>query len=147
VQGRDLRNSQQECYIQTCKLLNILRFAPMPFRNLVTKELSELFAVLSHPMRIRIVEELRTGEKDVGTLTQVLQISQTGVSQHLSVLRTHRLIIERKEGRNVFYHLRDPELAVWILGGLQFAGPFQAEPQEFESAVKKVRNIWLSEKG
>lgn len=119
----------------------------MPFRNLVTKELSELFGVLSHPMRIRIVEELRTGEKDVSTLTQVLQISQTGVSQHLSVLRTHRLIVERKEGRNVFYHLRDPELAVWILGGLQFAGPFQAEPQEFESAVRKVRNIWLPKKG
>ncbi len=118
----------------------------MPFRNIVTKELSELFGVLSHPMRIRIVEELQGGEKDVGTLVQVLNISQTGVSQHLSVLRGHRLLVERKEGRNVYYHLRNPELAAWILGGLQFAGPYQSEPHEFESAVKKVRTIWRSKK-
>ncbi len=35
---------------------------PMPHRVLVTKELAELLGVLSHPHRIRIVEELRDGD-------------------------------------------------------------------------------------
>ena len=114
----------------------------MRFKTIVTKELAELFGVLSHPQRIRIIEELQSGEKDVGTIATVLSISSAGVSQHLSVLRAHRLIVERKEGRKVFYHLRNPEVAGWVLGGLQFAGPYQTDVKEFESAVKKVKSFW-----
>lgn len=115
----------------------------MPYRTIVTKELAELFGVLSHPQRIRIIEELLAGERDVKSIAVVLEITPTGVSQHLSVLRAHRLISERKQGRNVFYRLRQPELAIWVLGGLQFAGPFQADVHEFDSAVKKARSVWL----
>jgi DNA-binding transcriptional ArsR family regulator len=114
----------------------------VPFRSLVTKELAELFGVLSHPLRIRIVEELHGGEKDVNSLAEILQISQSGVSQHLSVLRANRLIVERKQGRNVFYHLRHEELASWALDGLKFAGPQQEDVEEFLSAVEKARALW-----
>jgi len=117
----------------------------MPYRTLVTKELAELFGVLSHPLRIRIVEELHNGEKDVNSLAEILQISQSGVSQHLSLLRAHRLIVERKQGRNVFYHLRNEHLASWALDGLNFAGPQQEEVQEFLSAVEKARALWSVE--
>lgn len=118
----------------------------MPYRTIVTKELAELFGVLSHPQRIRIIEELLSGEKDVKSIAEVLQISPTGVSQHLSLLRAHRLISERKQGRSVFYRLRQPELALWVLGGLQFAGPFQVDAQEFDSAVEKARSVWLPDR-
>ena len=40
----------------------------MPSRQLVAKELGEVFKVLAHPDRIRLIEELRSGEKDVNTL-------------------------------------------------------------------------------
>jgi len=114
----------------------------VPFRTLVTKELAELFGVLSHPLRIRIVEELHGGEKDVNSLAQILQISSSGVSQHLSLLRAYKLIIERKQGRNVFYHLRHEDIATWALDGLRFAGPQQEDVQEFLSAVQKARSLW-----
>jgi DNA-binding transcriptional ArsR family regulator len=114
----------------------------MPYRTIVTKELAELFGVLAHPHRIRIVEELQSGEKDVGTMAEVLQISHSGVSQHLSVLRAHRLLVERKQGRNVYYHLRQPALAAWVLEGLKYAGPFQTDLNEFESAVEKAKAAW-----
>lgn len=114
----------------------------MPYRSLVTKELAALFGVLSHPLRIRILEELHSGEKDVNSLAEILQISQSGVSQHLSLLRVHKLIIERKQGRNVFYHLRHEDLASWALDGLKFAGPQQEDVKEFLSAVKKARALW-----
>lgn len=68
----------------------------VPYRAIVTKELAELFGVLSHPHSIRIIEELRAGEKDVGTLAQVLNIHSSSVSQHLAVMRAHRLIVERR---------------------------------------------------
>ncbi len=114
----------------------------MPYRSLVTKELSELFGVLSHPLRVRIVEELHAEEKDVTSLAEILQISPSGVSQHLSILRACRLIVERKQGRNVFYHLRHPELASRALDGLKFAGPQPEDVEQFRSAVKKARAAW-----
>lgn len=117
----------------------------MPYRAVVTKELAELFSVLSHPQRIRIVEELRNSEKDVGSLAEILQLSQSGVSQHLSVLRSHRLIVERKQGRNVFYHLRNTELAAWALDGVKFVGPFQTDAESFSSAVDLARAEWSSD--
>ncbi len=114
----------------------------MPYRIVVAKELSELFGVLSHPIRIRIVEELGGGEQDVKALVDIVNISQSGVSQHLALLRAHRVVIERKEGRNVYYRLRDDSLANWVLQGLQFTGPDQREAKEFHSAVKKAKNTW-----
>lgn len=114
----------------------------MPYRSLVTKELAELLSVLSHPQRIRIVEELHGCEKDVNSLAEILKISPSGVSQHLSVLRTAKLIIERKQGRNVFYHLRHESLAAWLLDGLKFAGPVKQEVDEFLLAAKKARALW-----
>mgnify|MGYP003388725515 CR=1 FL=1 len=114
----------------------------MPYRSLISKELAELFGVLSHPLRIRILEELNRGEKDVNSLAELLQISQSGVSQHLSQLRVHKLIIERKQGRNVFYHLRNGDIASWALDGLKFVGLQHEDVQEFQSAVEKARALW-----
>lgn len=114
----------------------------MPFRSLITKELAELFGLLAHPLRIRIIEELHNGEKDVNSLAEILQISQSGVSQHLALLRTYKLIVERKQGRNVFYHLRQADIATWALDGLKFIGPQQEDVQEFLSAVEKARALW-----
>lgn len=79
-----------------------------------------MFGVLSNADRIRIVEELRGGERDVGTLQSVLEISRPRVSQHLALLKAHRLVEERREGRHVFYRLTVGELASWVLQGLDF---------------------------
>lgn len=114
----------------------------MPYRSLVTKELADLFGVLSHPLRIRIVEELHGGEKDVNSLAQILGISHSGVSQHLALLRVHKVIIERREGRNVFYRLRHEGLASWALDGLRFAGLDLGDAEQFHSAVEKARVVW-----
>jgi len=92
----------------------------MPSRQLVAKELAEMFGVLAHPDRIRIVEELRQGEKDVGNLAKILSLETPRVSQHLRLLRMHNIVVERREGRHHFYHLNNPEMAEWILQGLTF---------------------------
>ena len=114
----------------------------MPERQLVAKEMAGLLGVLSHPARIRIIEELRDGEMDVTTLQEQLGISHTGVSQHLSLLRAHRLLAERREGRHVFYRLRQPELAAWLLDGLRFLEAGQSDLERFHEAAERVRSIW-----
>lgn len=115
----------------------------MPERALISKELATLFGVLSHPHRIRIVEELGSQERDVQTLQGLLGINQSGVSQHLSVLRAHRIVEERREGRHVYYHLRQPQLAAWLVNGMEFIGASPAAYEEFRTAVERVRALWL----
>jgi len=59
----------------------------MPSRQMVAKELAELFKILAHPDRVRIIEELRASEKDVNTLVENLELPGRRVSQHLSMMR------------------------------------------------------------
>jgi DNA-binding transcriptional ArsR family regulator len=117
----------------------------MPSRAFVSKELAKLLGVLSHPHRIRIIEELRDGEKDVNSLQAVLKVSHSGVSQHLGLLRSHRLVEERREGRHVFYHLSHPNLARWLTEGLEFLGASVDQAKELREAVEVTRNLWSAE--
>ena len=48
---------------------------------------SEFFKALAHPIRIKIIEALRSGEKNVSELQNILSLDQSTVSQQLAVLR------------------------------------------------------------
>jgi len=92
----------------------------MPSRLVVAKELANIFKVIAHLDRIRLIEELRSDEKDVNTLAENLGLSGPRVSQHLSLLRAHRIVEERRDGRHHYYRLIQPEIASWIVDGLGF---------------------------
>ncbi len=109
---------------------------------LVTRRLAEFFKALSNPRRVLILEELRGGERDVSSLTDSLQVSQSTISQQIAVLRAHRIIEERREGRTVFYSLRNPELAAWISDGLKFAGQESKDVEGFLSAIEHAQALW-----
>ncbi len=117
----------------------------MPQRRLVAGELARFLGVLAHPNRIHIVEELRGGERDVNALQEALGISHSGVSQHLSLLRAHRLVAERRVGRRVFYRLLQPVLAAWLTTGLNFIEP--ESHHQLHVAVNQVRGLWNSDPG
>ena len=68
---------------------------------------AEFFKALAHPVRIRILELLRRGERPVSELQAVLEIDQSSVSQQLAVLRAKNVVEARKEGTTVHYALRD----------------------------------------
>ena len=114
----------------------------MPARELVTKELASLLGVFSHPHRIRIVEELRHGEHDVNALQEILQVSHSRVSQHLSQLRAHKLVNERRKGRHHYYSLAKRELAAWLLQGLDFIEAEMSNTDEIHDACEEVKNLW-----
>ena len=116
----------------------------MPHRVLVAKELGDFLGVLSHPIRIRIIEELREAERDVNSLQDALGISHSGVSQHLMILRSHRLVSERREGRRVFYRLRQPEIAAWLMDAMRFLEQKTTAAMELQKAIEKTRKGWAA---
>ena len=71
---------------------------------------AEFFKALAHPVRIRILDCLRTGEKSVNELTEILQIEQANVSQQLAVLRLRNMVAGMKSGSSVIYSVSDPAL-------------------------------------
>ncbi|MBN9396260.1 MAG: helix-turn-helix transcriptional regulator [Candidatus Melainabacteria bacterium] len=118
----------------------------MPYRAVVSAELAKLFGVLSHPMRIRIIEELKKEDLTVGALKDILGATPSAVSQQLAVLRSHHLVVEMRQGRNVFYHLRRPELAQWIMEGVNFISPDPSEVEQMMSAIQSAKSVWGAEK-
>jgi len=71
---------------------------------------ASVFQALAHPTRIAIVEILRYGELSTRTLQERLGIEQANLSQHLAILRSRQLVLNRKDGNQVFYSLRNPVL-------------------------------------
>jgi DNA-binding transcriptional ArsR family regulator len=114
----------------------------MGVRQLVAQLMSEILSVVAHPERFKLIEELAGGEKDVDQIVKFLQIPQSTVSQHLSVLRVHRLVIARRAGRHVYYSLRHPWLAKWLLEGLQLLEKDDTLSEEILTATKQARKLW-----
>lgn len=112
----------------------------MPKRQLVAKELAAVLRVIAHPDRIRIIEELRAGECDVNSLVDALELPGPRVSQHLGLLRLHHIVEERRDGRRHFYSLIHPEIAAWIVEGLNFVeGRITGlKPSD----IKTARRLW-----
>ena len=69
---------------------------------------AEFFRALAHPVRIRILEELRDGSRTVHALQDALGLDQPTVSQQLAVLRAKNLVVATKSGTSVHYAVRDP---------------------------------------
>jgi DNA-binding transcriptional ArsR family regulator len=69
---------------------------------------ANIFQALAHPTRIAIIELLEDGELSAGDLMEKLGMEQANISQHLAVLRSKQLVVNRKAGNQVFYSVRDP---------------------------------------
>lgn len=68
---------------------------------------AEIFAVLGDPTRVRVLTALRAGELCVTDLAAATGVNRTTVSHQLRVLRSHRLVARRREGKTVFYSIAD----------------------------------------
>lgn len=72
---------------------------------------ASVFQALAHPTRIAIIEILRDGELSARAIQEKLGVEQANLSQHLAILRGRQIVLNRKEGNQVFYSLRNPVLA------------------------------------
>ena len=68
------------------------------------------FQALSDPTRLHLLSLLRGGERCVCELMEALDAAQSRLSFHLGVLKDAGLVLDRKEGRWVYYRLNQEEL-------------------------------------
>jgi DNA-binding transcriptional ArsR family regulator len=77
----------------------------------------DAFAVIADPTRRRIIDTLRSGKADVGTLVAQLKISQTLASKHLAVLRSAGTVDVEVDGKRRIYRLAEdplPAVLAWV---------------------------------
>ncbi len=75
-----------------------------------------LFKGLSHPFRVRVLEVLSDGrEHTVAELLEDTGLEASHLSQHLAVLRRHRLVVSERRGSYVHYRLAWPEVADFLV--------------------------------
>ena len=96
--------------------------------------LSSRLKLLAHPERLRILDVLRRDAECVCHLEALLGKPQPYVSQQLRFLRQSGLIVDEKEGQNVYYRLADEQIATWLELVL---GPLVGEHPEM-AAHKRV---------
>lgn len=69
---------------------------------------AEFFKALANPLRIRILDELRSEELTVSEIRERLNVELPNVSQQLAVLRAKNLVRSRKQSNNIYYSCSDP---------------------------------------
>lgn len=74
---------------------------------------STLFA-LANETRLLLLCQLCKGEKSVGELEAALDIHQPTLSQQLGVLRSDGLVETRREGKRIYYSVKDPKVIVLL---------------------------------
>ncbi|RJP14352.1 MAG: ArsR family transcriptional regulator [Candidatus Abyssobacteria bacterium SURF_5] len=81
-------------------------------------ELLEQFAptlrAIAHPVRLRIIDFLKDGEKPVSKIVEATGKTQALISHQLGILRAHGAVRARREGNQVFYRVAD-ESALGLL--------------------------------
>lgn len=80
---------------------------PHPLPDDLVELIARRFRVLSEPSRIRLLDQLRQGERSVNELAAGLGAGQQNVSKHLSVLADAGIVGRRKDGNHVYYRIVD----------------------------------------
>lgn len=99
-------------------------------RPLANKEPMDIFALIgksenieqaavamqamAHPLRIKILCLLSSGEQIVQDITDAVGTSQSNISQHLGILKASGLINSRKEATRTYYRIEDPRILKMI---------------------------------
>jgi DNA-binding transcriptional ArsR family regulator len=74
------------------------------------ERISAVMKLLAHPDRMLLLCFLSQREMCVSELEEALDLHQPSLSQQLGVLRNEGVVATRKEGKNVYYSVADPEL-------------------------------------
>ena len=115
----------------------------MNITHIRVKELSEkaarLLRHLGQPERVSILLVIGEREACVCHLEAALGLRQAYISQHLMALREAGIVTSRRDGRNIYYRLEDPNLLDLIQQAARMAGASEAD-LNFSSPPVILRN-------
>jgi DNA-binding transcriptional ArsR family regulator len=83
-------------------------FSEIEISDRALERIAAEFKALSDPVRLRILNELRTGEKTVTEIYRGTNATQSNTSKQLALLHEAGFLARRKEGTKVFYSICDP---------------------------------------
>jgi ArsR family transcriptional regulator len=82
----------------------------LPANNQALEAIARRFAVLAEPMRLRLIQALFDGEKNVTELVAATGGTQANISRHLQTLMGAHVLDRRKDGLQVYYWISDPTI-------------------------------------
>lgn len=83
-----------------------------PKKNLAAlAEAAECLKILAHPVRLRMVQLLLTGQYTVGELAEDCEVPNNVASEHLRLMQRCGFFTSDRDGRKVFYQIAEPHLA------------------------------------
>jgi ArsR family transcriptional regulator, lead/cadmium/zinc/bismuth-responsive transcriptional repressor len=99
--------------------------AHVPLRVVVDPEAlqraAEIFRALGDPARLRILTLLMAGPRCVTELATDLQDNLPAVSQRLKLLKSERIVSNRRQGKHIYYALLDEHIGQLVMTGLSHA--------------------------
>ena len=88
----------------------------------ISEQIAAPLAAIASPQRVAILIAIGTGEACVCHLEAMLGWRQAYISQHLMALRKADLLQDRREGRYVYYRLKDASLLDLVLASARLSG-------------------------
>ena len=124
----------------------IFKFANMTYNGVmvtnkkileVSDRISDILQVVSAPARIAILLSIGRGEACVCHLEAALGWRQAYISQHLMALRKANILLDRRDGRYVYYRLADASLLELVLATAQLGG---LDPKTIAGLINTQKN-------
>ena len=83
------------------------RRAPRSMTPQAMELVAARFRAMGEPLRLRILQQLETGERSVSMLAATIGSTQPNVSKHLKVLQDAGLVQRRQQGNSAYYSIAD----------------------------------------
>ncbi len=71
---------------------------------------ADFLKALAHPTRLKVIEFLKKGERNVGDMMKALDIEQSNLSRHLAVLKQNGILKTKQERTTVYYDIQDHDI-------------------------------------
>lgn len=98
---------KEPCDVSTLHEKDILDIKKNMLKEKALDKMSSLFKVIADPTRIKILYALESRSLCVCDISFLLNMTQSAISHQLRILRQEGLVSHKKEGKHVFYTLKD----------------------------------------
>jgi DNA-binding transcriptional ArsR family regulator len=102
---------------------------------------AELFRILGHPVRVRVLELLQDGPRPVRELLAAIDVEPSNLSQQLAVLRRAGLVSSSREGALVVYALSTPDVADLLAAGRRILSSVLADRDGLRDQLRAEEEI------
>ncbi len=105
------------------------------------RDLVKVFKALSDPNRVRIIKMLEERPLCVCEITEILGLAPSTVSKHLSLLRDADFILDKKEGKWVYYFLNKTNNKLFTASLLPLLEQWLSEDEDILHDRERVKNV------